>query len=89
MLKHPRTIDAGPITELEPAPPLSWGPGAPAASPAWERFEAPLVDGLDLDEELALHDEIKRRRIGPPDLDPAIEAILHRQLDANTHDDIA
>ena len=89
MLKPPRAIDAGPITEVEPTPPLSWGPGAPAASPAWEGFEAPLVEGPDLDEELALHEEIKRRRTDPPHLAPAIEAILRRQLDWNTNDDVA
>ena len=89
MLKPPRTIDAGPITELEPAPPLSRGPGSPAASIDKESGRSAPVDGLDLDEELALHEEIKLHRANPPDLDPAIEAILHRQLDANTHDDIA
>ena len=44
MLKPPRALDAGPIFDVEPTPPLSWGPGAPAASPAWEGFEGPLVE---------------------------------------------
>jgi hypothetical protein len=89
MLKHPRTIDVGPITELEPTPPLSRGPVAPAASTDEESGHAAPVDGPDLDEELALHEEIKLHRADPPDLDPAIEAILHRRLDANTHEDTA
>lgn len=39
-----------------------------------------LADGLDLDEEVALHEEITRRRGGLPDLDADAESVLRAQL---------
>lgn len=50
---------------------------------------APGGEGLDLDEELAIHEEIKRRRVDPPDLDPGTEAILRRNRYKDTHDNVA
>ena len=53
-------------------PPTWPGPGAVS--------DAPFVEGLDLDEERALHEEMKRRRADPPHLGAATEAVLRAQL---------
>ena len=53
-------------------PPTWSGPGAMS--------DAPFVEGLDLDEELALHEEMKRRRAKPPSLGAATEAVLRAHL---------
>lgn len=87
MLRSPSDFGADCPPRDDPAPPLTSGPGAPAASGGSSHLSAPGSEGLDLEEELAIHEEITRRRIDPPDLDPATEATLHRILSRPVHDD--
>jgi hypothetical protein len=67
--------------------PMTWGPGAAALPTEGSGQRDVLAEGLDLDEERALHDAIKRRRTDVPDLDPATEAVPRRILTRDTHAD--
>lgn len=56
------------------------GPGTRADAAVGIEHESASVEGLELDEEPALHEEMKRRRGDAPDVDAATEAILRAQL---------
>jgi hypothetical protein len=84
MLRPPWELGAGlPAADV----PMTWGPGAAALPAEGSGLRDVPAEGLDLDEERALHDAIKRRRTDVPDLDPDTEAILRRMLGRDSHDD--
>lgn len=60
--------------------PLTRGAGTLADTAAGTERGSFFTEGLDLDEELALHEEMKRRRNDPPDVDAATDAALRAQL---------
>lgn len=80
MPRPPPEVGAGGPSRDDAGPLSTWGPAV---------LLAPGGEGLDLDEELAIHEEIKRRRVDPPDLDPGTEAILRRNRYKDTHDNVA
>lgn len=76
LIAIPRVLDAlwagGDPIDRVALPPMRPGSGAVSG--------ALFDEGLDLDEELALHEEMKGRRADPPLLDAGTEAVLRAQL---------